>query len=142
LFSQLHSIFLQVFSCIFLNLTSHQFIILLQAKSSFILRHLLHNNFPFTASLPNTGWFDIRCTNFSGELFFQKQLYKFIQTWLHKFLIFVLGSLLHAGIWRTKCLVSITSGRTHIAWLYVKLPPTQWWHMQLLLLKHCMQTEL
>jgi hypothetical protein len=33
-----------------------------------------------------------------------------------------------AAIWRTKRLVSITSGRTHTARLYVKLPAAHRWH--------------
>jgi hypothetical protein len=50
-----------------------------------------------------------------------------------KSLVFKLGPFFHAGIWRKKRLVSITSGRTHIALLYVKLPTAQWWCLLILL---------
>jgi hypothetical protein len=71
--------------------------------------------------------------NFSGEFYTQKQ------TWVCKSLVFKLWSFLHARIWRTKHLVSITTGRTHTVRLYLKLPTAQWWSI-LILLKLCMQS--
>jgi hypothetical protein len=79
-----------------------------------------------------TGRFYSRRSDFSDELYIQKQLYKFIQTWARKSLVLKLGPFLHAALWRTKRLMSISSSHTHITHLYVKLPTAQWWRILLL----------